>query len=106
MLDRKHYNVYKLIYERFIASQMKEALYDSMQVEIANGDYDLKASGKALKFAGYTAVWQDSKPAKGTRTTARGFSRPSRRDIFWTVSASSPSRSSPSRPCAIRMRRS
>ena len=61
LLDKKHYNVYKLIYERFIASQMAEALYDSMQVEIANGDYGLKASGKALKFAGYTAVWQDSK---------------------------------------------
>ena len=39
LLDKKHYNVYKLIYERFIASQMAEALYDSMQVEIANGDY-------------------------------------------------------------------
>ena len=63
LLDRKHFNVYKLIYERFIASQMAEAQYDSMQVEIANGDYGLKASGKALKFAGYTAVWQESKAA-------------------------------------------
>ena len=63
LLDRKHYNVYKLIYERFIASQMTEALYDAMQIEIANGDYSLKASGRALRFAGYTAVWQESKPA-------------------------------------------
>ena len=63
LLDRKHYNVYKLIYERFIASQMTEALYDAMQIEIANGDYTLKASGRALRFAGYTVVWQESKPA-------------------------------------------
>ena len=61
LLDKKHYNVYKLIYERFIASQMAEALYDSMQVEIANGDYTLKASGKALRFPGFTAVYADVK---------------------------------------------
>lgn len=61
LLDKKHYNIYKLIYERFIASQMAEALYDAMQVEIVNGEYGLKASGKSLKFAGYTAVWQEVK---------------------------------------------
>ena len=61
LLDKKHFNVYKLVYERFIASQMSEALYDSMQIEIKNGDYGLKASGKALKFAGYTAVYKDVK---------------------------------------------
>ena len=61
LLDKKHYNVYKLIYERFVASQMAEAQYDSMQVSIANGDYGLKASGKAVRFPGYTAVYQDVK---------------------------------------------
>ena len=61
LLDKKHYNVYKLIYERFVASQMAEAQYDSMQVSIVNGDYGLKASGKAVRFAGYTAVYQDAK---------------------------------------------
>ena len=60
-LDKKHYNVYKLIYDRFMASQMSEALYDSMQVKVANGEYTFKASGKALRFAGYTAVYQDVK---------------------------------------------
>ena len=61
LLDRKHYNVYKLIYERFIASQMAEAQYDSMQIEIANGAYSLKASGRALRFAGFTAIYADFK---------------------------------------------
>ncbi len=61
LLDRKHYNVYKLIYERFIASQMAEAQYDSMQIEIENGDYTLKASGRALKFAGFTVIYADNR---------------------------------------------
>ncbi len=61
LLDRKHYNVYKLIYERFIASQMSEAQYDAMQIEIANGDYGFRASGKALRFAGFTAVYAEVK---------------------------------------------
>ncbi len=61
MLDKKHFNVYKLIYERFIASQMAEALYDSMQIEIENGGYGLRASGRTLRFAGFTAVWQEAK---------------------------------------------
>ncbi len=59
LLDRKHYNVYKLIYERFIASQMAEAQYDSMQIEIENGEYTLKASGRALRFAGFTVIYAD-----------------------------------------------
>ncbi len=60
-LDKKHYNVYKLIYDRFMASQMSEAQYNSVQMKIANGDYTFKASGKTLLFAGYTAVYQQEK---------------------------------------------
>ncbi len=59
LLDSKHYRLYKLIYERFLASQMSEALYDSTQMEIVNGDYTFKAAGRMLKFAGFTAVYQD-----------------------------------------------
>lgn len=61
LLDKKHYNVYKLIYERFVASQMAEAKYNSMQMDIVNGEYTYKASGRSLLFAGYTAVYQESK---------------------------------------------
>ncbi len=59
-LDKKHYNVYKLIYDRFIASQMAEAQYNSMHVEADSAGYIFKASGKALLFAGYTAAYQDA----------------------------------------------
>ncbi len=59
LLDKKHYALYKLVYERFLASQMSEAQYNSAQMEIDNSGYIFKASGKVLKFAGFTAVYQD-----------------------------------------------
>ena len=59
LLDRKHFALYKLIYERFLASQMAEAKYNSMQLEIDNSGYIFKASGKVLLFAGFTAVYQE-----------------------------------------------
>ena len=60
LLDRKHFALYKLVYERFLASQMAEARYNSMQMEIDNSGYIFKASGKVLLFAGFTAVYQDA----------------------------------------------
>ena len=59
LLDKKHYALYKLVYERFLASQMAEAKYNSMQMEIDNSGYTFKASGRVLLFAGFTAVYQD-----------------------------------------------
>ncbi len=64
LLDRKHFSLYKLIYERFLASQMAEAKYNSMQVEIDNSGYIFKASGKVLLFPGFTAVYQDTNGKK------------------------------------------
>ena len=64
LLDKKHYALYKLVYERFLASQMAEAKYNSMQMEIDNSGYVFKASGKVLVFAGFTAVYQDTSSKK------------------------------------------
>ncbi len=61
ILDKNQYKLYKLIYDRFIASQMAEALYDSVALEVAAADYTLKTSGKTLTFKGYTAVYDDTK---------------------------------------------
>ncbi|QIB69969.1 type I DNA topoisomerase [Aminipila butyrica] len=58
-LSKDQYNLYKLIWSRFMASQMAAAVYDSMAVEIENGDYTLKANGSKLKFDGYLRVYQD-----------------------------------------------
>ena len=61
LLDKKHYSLYRLVYERFMASQMAEARYNSMQMEIDNNGFIFKASGKVLLFAGFTAVYQEAK---------------------------------------------
>ncbi len=61
VLDKNQYNLYKLIFDRFIASQMAEAKYDSVAVEVACQDFGLKTSGKTLIFKGYTAVYDDTK---------------------------------------------
>lgn len=58
-LDKKHYNIYKLVYDRFIASQMAEAQYNSMQIEAECAGYAFKATGKSLLFAGFTAAYQN-----------------------------------------------
>lgn len=61
ILDKNQYKLYKLIYERFIASQMNEAIYNSVAIDVAAGEYVLKTSGKTLTFKGYTAVYDDTK---------------------------------------------
>ena len=61
ILDKNQYKLYKLIYDRFIASQMSEAVYDSVSVEVGAGEYSLKTSGKTLMFKGYQVVYDDSK---------------------------------------------
>lgn len=64
-LDKKHYNIYKLIYDRFVASQMAEAQYNTMQVEATSAGYVFKASGKAVLFAGFTAAYQQAQSGDG-----------------------------------------
>ena len=56
-LSNDQYKLYKLIWTRFLASQMAPAVFDSMQVNIANGDYTLKASGSKLIFDGFQRVY-------------------------------------------------
>jgi DNA topoisomerase-1 len=59
-LTREEYNLYKMIWDRFVASQMKPALFDVTDVDIANGPYTLRASGEVLKFPGFLAVFQQT----------------------------------------------
>ncbi|MDD3862365.1 MAG: type I DNA topoisomerase [Clostridia bacterium] len=51
------YKLYKLIYERFLASQMTPAIYDSVTIDIAAGDYSFRATGRTLDFEGYTIIY-------------------------------------------------
>lgn len=57
-LSPDNFKLYKLIYERFLASQMAEAEFNTMNVDIEANSYGFKASGKAVKFPGFTAVYK------------------------------------------------
>ncbi|GHU51555.1 DNA topoisomerase 1 [Clostridia bacterium] len=56
-LSRDQYKLYKLIWERFVASEMLPAIYDTISVKIGAGEYGLRASGNTLNFDGYLAVY-------------------------------------------------
>ena len=56
-LTPDQYKLYKLIYNRFLASQMSSAIYDTMAVNIKSGKYDLKANGQNLKFKGFMVLY-------------------------------------------------
>lgn len=56
-LSNDQYKLYKLIWERYTASQMSHAIYDSSHVEILNNDYLFRASGSQLKFDGFLKVY-------------------------------------------------
>ena len=58
-LTKDNYRLYKLIYERFLASQMNEAEYSNVTISIDAGGYGFKATGRTLEFAGYTAVYKE-----------------------------------------------
>ncbi len=63
-LTREQYNLYKLIWSRFLACQMSSAVFDAVSVEIRAGRHDFRASASNLKFAGFTAVYEESKDEK------------------------------------------
>ncbi|HOB29185.1 MAG: type I DNA topoisomerase [Dethiobacteria bacterium] len=56
-LSRDQARLYKLIWERFVASQMAPAVYDQVRVDIAAGEYEFKASGSSLAFPGFLKVY-------------------------------------------------
>jgi DNA topoisomerase-1 len=56
-LTADQYYLYKLIWNRFVASQMPPALFDETTVDIAAGDYTFRAKGSVPKFAGWLAVY-------------------------------------------------
>ena len=55
------YKLYKLIWERFIASQMSNCLMDTMSVDIAANGVNFKATGYSVKFDGFTVLYEESK---------------------------------------------
>jgi len=59
-LSNDQYKLYKLIWDRFIASQMSSAVFDTVVADIENSSYIFRATGNVLKFAGYLTVYEES----------------------------------------------
>ena len=68
-LNRDQLRLYTLIWQRFAASQMSAAVYDTIAAQIAAGDYQLRAHGSKLRFKGYTAVYVGAEIAKKEKDT-------------------------------------
>lgn len=69
-LTAEQYKLYKLIWERFIASQMANALLNTVAVDINAGNCLFKASGFAVKFDGFTALYEESKDSDEENSAA------------------------------------
>ena len=63
-LTNDQYKLYRLIYNRFMASQMSAAIFDTMAVNIKANDYDFKANGQTLKFKGFMTLYIEGTDAK------------------------------------------
>ena len=63
-LEPAMFKLYRLIWQRFVASQMEAAIYDTLQVEVTGTtsmhEYLLRASGSAVKFPGFLVVYEET----------------------------------------------
>ena len=60
-VTKDQYNLYKLIWTRFVASQMSPAKFKAVNAAVMNGDYKFKATGSKLIFDGFLKVYSQSK---------------------------------------------
>ena len=87
-LTKEQYRLYKLIWSRFIASQMTNALYDVTAIEAACGSHVFRATHQSMKFSGFTAIYEEGRDdeqekldsplpdlAPGEALTASGFDK-------------------------------
>lgn len=59
-LDDDQYNLYTLIWMRFVACQMTPAVLDQTSIDVAAGIYSLRATGSVVKFPGFTKLYEES----------------------------------------------
>ncbi len=71
-LEPAMFKLYRLIWQRFVASQMEAAVYDTLQVEVTGTtsahEYLLRASGSAVKFPGFLVVYEETLSEEAKRT--------------------------------------
>ena len=59
-LDKDQLKLYTLIWNRFVASQMTAAVFDTMAVKLSQNGVQFAANGSQVKFDGYLAIYNDS----------------------------------------------
>ena len=67
-LTRDQLALYRLVWSRFLASQMRPALYDTLTVDVTAGPYGFRALGSALRMPGFMAVYIESPDEGASRT--------------------------------------
>ncbi len=60
-ITKDQYRLYKMIWSRFVASQMTQALYDSVTVDILSAGYIFRTTHTVIKFAGFTSVYEEGR---------------------------------------------
>ncbi|MCD7887796.1 MAG: type I DNA topoisomerase, partial [Clostridiales bacterium] len=60
-LTSDQYKLYKLIWSRFLACQMSNAVFDTVSIDVTSGTHLFRASHQSMKFSGFTAVYVESK---------------------------------------------
>ena len=60
-LTSEQYRLYKLIWSRFLASQMASAVYDSVTIEVEAAGFEFRANHSSIKFSGFTAVYEETR---------------------------------------------
>ncbi|MBO5340845.1 MAG: type I DNA topoisomerase [Oscillospiraceae bacterium] len=60
-LTGEQYRLYKLIWSRFLACQMANAVYDSVSIDVESAGYLFRANHSSVKFSGFTAVYEEGK---------------------------------------------
>ena len=70
-LTAEQYRLYKLIWSRFLACQMANAIYDSVNIEVTSAGYVFKASRSEVKFPGFLAVYEEGKDEEGGEIQSR-----------------------------------
>jgi DNA topoisomerase-1 len=75
-LEDDVYRLYRLIWQRFVASQMVPAIFDQTTIDVTAGEYTFRASGSVLKFAGFLAVYQETREEKDEEADEEGRTLP------------------------------
>ena len=74
-LGRDELKLYRLIWNRFVASQMRPAVFDETIVEIEAGRHNLRARGSVLKFRGFLTIYEEGKDEDQSQKEAEGTAK-------------------------------